>query len=321
MLMILEGPDGSGKSTLARELQALAPYEIVHCGPPKTDNPFVEYVELLHSLEGRDVILDRSFYGEWVYAPVYRQRQAPRFAQLYYLELEAAKQGAAVVWCMANKEVLTSRFKQRGKDQSTFDRLGQARLEAVLEAYKNLMAECGLDSFNYDSGTQRAVDAAVELSQLKTKELATSTLRYGVGSTRPRLMIVGDRYSGYQNMPRPHDPRWQEPPFSHRRPFDRGGASHYLFDALRKLRLPPNQVYVTNSIKDELNPEESSALLARQWFQLGSPRVLALGKHAGRRCHAWLGSAKITVVPHPQYWRRFKHHSMEDYCEQLKLAL
>lgn len=73
-LIILEGLDRTGKSSVARFYEDKG-YEVIHMSaPPKgmsADEYVGEMVDLLSSLSGKDVVLDRSHYGELIWAPVY----------------------------------------------------------------------------------------------------------------------------------------------------------------------------------------------------------------------------------------------------------
>ena len=84
-LIIIEGPDRAGKGTLIDALrnQIKSPFvTVIHSGkPPKnTDNPenwsYLYNHNLLSTIKRIDnndfIILDRSYIGEYVYGPIYR---------------------------------------------------------------------------------------------------------------------------------------------------------------------------------------------------------------------------------------------------------
>jgi hypothetical protein len=75
-LIILEGLDRTGKSSVAQLFESQG-FEIIHMSaPPKGTSPdqYVgEMVDLLTSIQGRDVVLDRSHYGEMVWPQVYNR--------------------------------------------------------------------------------------------------------------------------------------------------------------------------------------------------------------------------------------------------------
>lgn len=73
-LIILEGLDRTGKSTVAQSFQDKG-YEIVHMSAPEkgiSNSTYMgEMVDLLTSFAGRDIVLDRSHYGELIWPKVY----------------------------------------------------------------------------------------------------------------------------------------------------------------------------------------------------------------------------------------------------------
>jgi hypothetical protein len=73
-LIILEGLDRTGKSSVASYFQDKG-FELIHMSaPPKgiaPDTYMGEMIDLLTSFAGRDVVLDRSHYGELIWPTVY----------------------------------------------------------------------------------------------------------------------------------------------------------------------------------------------------------------------------------------------------------
>lgn len=73
-LIILEGLDRTGKSSVAAYFQGKG-YELVHqSAPPKgmnADNFLEEQMQLVSSATTKDIVLDRSYYGELVWPQVY----------------------------------------------------------------------------------------------------------------------------------------------------------------------------------------------------------------------------------------------------------
>lgn len=75
-LIILEGLDRTGKSSVAEHYKAQG-YEIVHqSAPPKGQTPDLyleEQMQLVSSAAHKDIVLDRSYYGELVWPTVYNR--------------------------------------------------------------------------------------------------------------------------------------------------------------------------------------------------------------------------------------------------------
>jgi hypothetical protein len=73
-LIILEGLDRTGKSSVARFFENKG-FELIHMNAPQkgiSNSAYLdEIVQLLMSTSGRDVVLDRSHYGELIWPAVY----------------------------------------------------------------------------------------------------------------------------------------------------------------------------------------------------------------------------------------------------------
>jgi len=73
-LIILEGLDRTGKSSVAQYFQDKG-FELIHMSAPAKgtapDTYMGEMIDLLTSFAGRDVVLDRSHYGELIWPAVY----------------------------------------------------------------------------------------------------------------------------------------------------------------------------------------------------------------------------------------------------------
>lgn len=126
-LIILEGLDRTGKSSVAQMFERQG-YEIVHMSAPNkalsqpgyTGPSYLdEMVEMMSSFVGRDVVLDRSHYGELIWPQVYGR--APQLDEESYEILRELEEGLGVTrilmqdpnaeahWqrCVDNKEPLT----------------------------------------------------------------------------------------------------------------------------------------------------------------------------------------------------------------------
>lgn len=73
-LVILEGLDRTGKSTVAAYFESLG-YELIHMSAPAkgttSDQYMQEMADLLSSATVKDIVLDRSHYGECVWPHIY----------------------------------------------------------------------------------------------------------------------------------------------------------------------------------------------------------------------------------------------------------
>lgn len=68
MIVIIEGCDRTGKSTLASKIALAIGGEVIHCGKPKTDDAYAEYLEMIAQLPSyKHYVFDRFYLGEYVY--------------------------------------------------------------------------------------------------------------------------------------------------------------------------------------------------------------------------------------------------------------
>lgn len=121
-LIILEGLDRTGKSTVASYYQAQG-YELIHMSAPPKGITYDEYMQnitdLISSAAAKDVIFDRSHYGELVWPEVYGRKPILTAEDFdYFTELENSVDTYRIFmhdknleahWkrCVDNKEPLT----------------------------------------------------------------------------------------------------------------------------------------------------------------------------------------------------------------------
>ena len=119
MMIIIVGPDGSGKSTLAKQLSAQTGYPIQHRSKPKDqtekDAMMAMYRDL--AVTGANVILDRAWYCEMVYADIMRDKSYISINQMYELEVLVSKNGGGIViHCTDETNKLWDRCMERGEE-------------------------------------------------------------------------------------------------------------------------------------------------------------------------------------------------------------
>ncbi|MBI2005366.1 MAG: hypothetical protein HYS80_01230 [Candidatus Aenigmarchaeota archaeon] len=82
MIITIEGADNTGKTTLAKHLSEVLNFKYVKFSAPESmESAKAEYFEAIDS--GENLVLDRSWVGEFVYAPLWRN-----YAPDYWEELE-----------------------------------------------------------------------------------------------------------------------------------------------------------------------------------------------------------------------------------------
>ena len=75
MLIILEGLDKTGKSTVAEHFRKEKRFEYIHMTAPAKwhtrDSYYTEMLHLIASTAGKNVVIDRSWYGELVWPSIF----------------------------------------------------------------------------------------------------------------------------------------------------------------------------------------------------------------------------------------------------------
>lgn len=165
-LIILEGLDRTGKSSLAKEFESEG-YELIHMSAPskKYNEPgytgpsyLDEMMDLLHQAAHRDIVLDRSHYGELIWPNVYGRKPMLSEEDIEILrEIEEAVGVRRILmhdpdsdahWqrCVDNKEPLTK--PQFLRARNLYDRLAKSHgFEKVvltdLPQFKNKLETTG----------------------------------------------------------------------------------------------------------------------------------------------------------------------------------
>lgn len=137
MIIIIEGPDGSGKTTLARQLASQTGWPILHRSAPKNAEDklrmFEQYKDIIR--DSKDVIFDRCWYSEMAYGPTMRDETCIGYPDMFELERALTKNGAIIIYCTDDPEILWSRCQRRGEDYV----LHKADFVDICEAYDEIM--------------------------------------------------------------------------------------------------------------------------------------------------------------------------------------
>jgi thymidylate kinase len=316
LLIIIEGPDCAGKSTLAARLaDVIRSYDdemkvtLLHRGPP-TGHPLDEYVAPLLSYRPgyrNHVICDRWHLGELVYPRVYRRSSAMTPGVAAYVELFLQSRGAYVVAMDCDDDYLRACGEYRGDPVSELELLAPANAR-----FREVFAQTALPSTTVASGDVTELDVRAIIGEAKliedrvTHALGGEYTTY-VGSPRPSLLLVGDR-RGIAGEPTDYGDWPAFAPFS-------ATSGDYLMTVLTQelLRVPTHGHLLSSLAFANANDVDN---IRDVWLDVGEPPVIALGVNAARK----LRLSDVPVkrkIPHPQYWKRFRHHEPDVYLQQL----
>ena len=144
MLIILEGIDGVGKTTLANLLSKTYDAGIIHA-TRETPNDWAWFNELMDLAKDRNIIMDRSFWGQFVYQEPDERKLS--WEQLHELEHRLYQEGGRIIYVTANTSDILERLNGRAETLSRPLNLLKERYEAVI-----LLSECPVIIYNTSTG-------------------------------------------------------------------------------------------------------------------------------------------------------------------------
>ena len=144
MMLVLEGIDGTGKTTLANQLSATYNAGIIHA-TRETPNDWDWFSELMDVARDRNLIMDRSFWGQFVYQEPEERKLS--WEQLQELEHRLAQEGGKLIYVTATDEDIRTRLGARAETLSLPLEVLKARYELLV-----LNADCEVVTYNTSTG-------------------------------------------------------------------------------------------------------------------------------------------------------------------------
>lgn len=302
-VIILEGPDGGGKTTLANHLRDRYGYQIRKTNQPRPgEDLFTSYTQsLMDALnDWRPSVFDRHYLGECIYGPIMRGEDRLGEMGRTLIERLCAANGVTVLICKPNYSTLVEAWEaKKGEDYLKT----QGQLTAVNDAYQRQYDR--LNNFLHESSPFRlyAYDrhTAYRVLFSPSRRLPPGFSGYPESS----VLVVGEQVNDAV-VP------WDLPFHC------LTGSSKYLYDQVKALGIQEKDLAWANArnrggVSNDLN----------QCLDVmpNLKRVVALGKDAEIVCERNFDSDTLRVIPHPQYWKRFKHGREDDYQNILKEAM
>lgn len=139
MNIIIEGPDGAGKTFLANQLAQQLNLQITHFVAPTGDIPqFEMYRDFM--IDAQNMILDRAWYSDMVYGPIFRNKVEIRADAMR--ELERGAEDTIVIYCTGPKKAMWHAAKERGetfvKDYGQYKEICRRYDEVMLQMYHEI---------------------------------------------------------------------------------------------------------------------------------------------------------------------------------------
>lgn len=290
-VLILEGPDCSGKSTLAKQLATFNGFEYRHLGRPKpNEDVFRTYtLELWRALKSPNpVVFDRLYLGETIYGPVMRGGSLLSPLQRLLIERLMAANDVKQVVCLPNFEVCRDKWRERlGQEYVQLE----PQLKKIWDGYSRVLS---WPQYDY---TRQDPDFVARV--LMPRPTLPSNV---LGSPDAKLLIVGEQVNTRKTVT-----DWAF--------FAYDSSSGYLNEALMHSQIPESDLAFCNAIKVNNQPRDLLEVL----FRLPKfVRAIALGRRAEEACRKQ--QVPHVQLPHPSYWKRFKHANMAIYADLFRVA-
>lgn len=321
MFIVIEGTDASGKTSLIyavhEELRkTYIGTNIVefHKGKPEEKTRRWVLNDYVTSIESRNWfrlvgLSDRWHWGEVTYAPKYRPDTNKDGYGLLgkagwrWVELFLMSRGVAQFWLYQPLEVIQARLSERGDEFVKVE-----DLEEILGYYDTAAQNSVLaDILRPPADSKDLTPEIAKYIVNKARAISDSTkfleyFPYYIGNPRPKVLLVGD----VRNITKRHGEETKLPFM----PVD-GNSGEYLLSAL------PDDLWRDCGIVNVNDPDVKLNFTAL-WQSLNFPKIAVLGRLAEKT----LASIPIhedyyTVLPHPQYVRRFFNKTKEEYGQAI----
>lgn len=313
LLILLEGVDGGGKSTLAdaltkayRKRQPDGSVTLLKKGQPELGVSGIDEYELpLEDLDLRAkilttdhlVIMDRWHVGERIYGPLYRGVSRLTDGEILHVELLLTSLNTVKVLVQPQDwSEVARRLRRRGEDF-----LKPEHVHSVHRCYESHASKYG-----YRRADSSQVDNLLQSAEMYADDQAAPSLTQlpgFLGNPWATRLLVGDRRNSSLSYVEA----------THKRAFtptNRAGSSSYLLDSMIRAGLSQN-IGLVNAYEDGIDVN-----LVKTLSEVHVSKVVALGAMASTKLTD-LGIEHATV-PHPQWWRRFRHKDMQGYVDLLR---
>lgn len=174
-LVLLEGLDRTGKSTVAAYFETLG-FEKIHMSAPvkgtTPDQYMQQMMDLLQSAATRDIVLDRTHYGELVWPQIYNRKALLDEEMIDALrEIEDAV-GVQRIWMTDDN---LSAHWQRCVDNK--EPLDKAQFTRARGLYSTVAQKYGFEKVTLQTFVKQFPDAQAVVDQMNGQQLEQKTLQ------------------------------------------------------------------------------------------------------------------------------------------------
>ncbi len=288
MAIIIEGCDLAGKTTLAKALH----WKI---RSKKNDARGRETLDSCMRLDTGYAVHDRWWLTEYVYGDVLRGDKICSPLDMWQFKLLGDIKGAIMIFLNPSSELIENRYYWEKEERS---------LESILrikKEYVNLISKYPV--FMPPTFVLKNLDEALYNHQyLQERAKLWKSFKIDSWGTLDRnaTLLCGDKFNKNSGSKYPFH-------FSTNK-----GCGKYLFRALATTRLLPNAIHIMNL----WHKDESQGHLKEAINFLQPRKIIALGKKVSQELQNY--GFEHAIIPHPQYWKRFKYHQICAYTKLLR---
>jgi len=333
-LVIVDGPDGGGKTTFINQLVDHYGFETLYHDQVQLKNgvpipsvgKFETYTQVVRDARrrGRNFVIDRFYLTEIIYGQVMRNGDIFGPHRRVLIERFLRSLSAKTVICLPGLDQVQHNWAEKRKlpwdmVKKTGDYVD--RLEKITSIYRLFSEEVDknweLIGYNYNAKPtdEAGYDRVIEQVMTNPRRLPYQV----IGDPFAKFLIVGEQIN--------HKRQSFGLPFYSQ---EADSSSAYLTKAIVEAGLSERQLAFVNAVtpagqvtdrhrhrhrrKSSGHRNLRTVVKALPQFQ----RCVALGKTAARVCSEQ--NLPYIEVPHPSFWKKFRHHDLHDYSVLLAEA-
>jgi len=321
MFIIIEGTDASGKTSLIAEIEQQLhdkyPDSFVvkfHKGRPEEQTRRWVLNDYVTSIETQNwhrlvALSDRWHWGEVTYAPKYRPdtnkdgygllgRAGWRWVELFLMS-----RGVAQFWLYQPADVIEARLKSRGDEFVQVEDLKDILAQYIIASNSSVLADILKPSSESLADVPKLAEYVIDTAlRVEAEASHLELFPYYIGNPKPKVLLVGDT----RNITKKYGEETKLPFM----PVD-GNSAEYLLSSL------PDDLWREVGIININDPDVKNSFNAL-WTLLGFPKLICLGRLAEKTLASIpVAEEYYTVLPHPQYVRRFFNKTKEEYGQAI----
>jgi hypothetical protein len=187
-LVLLEGLDRTGKSTVATYFESLG-FESIHLSAPakgtSSDNYLQQMIDLLSQGAHKDIVLDRTHYGELIWPQIFGRKPLLDEEQIEILREVEDSVGVQRIWMTDDN--LTAHWQRCVDNKEPLDKAQFTRARGL---YSSMAQKYGFEKVTLQTFVKQFPDAQAIVDQSKASELESKTLQVSVSETTTSITEV-----------------------------------------------------------------------------------------------------------------------------------